>query len=93
MKRLIASIQAKINDLESIVTALNDNSIKEQSETEKSEPSSKVARAAIYRTCHETRLADPSLASGIYWIDPDGIGAGDDPISVYCDTTTGDDSI
>lgn len=42
-----------------------------------------------FRTCHEIRLEDPTLPSGMYWIDPDGNGIGDFPISVYCDMTKG----
>jgi hypothetical protein len=41
------------------------------------------------RTCKEARAADPSLSSGMYWIDPDGQGVGDDPIYVYCDMAKG----
>ena len=48
-----------------------------------------VWKSAIQRTCRETKAADPSLSSGMYWIDPDGQGIGDDPIYVYCDMTTG----
>ena len=46
-------------------------------------------RNAIFRTCKELHQADPSLNSGMYWIDPDGQGIGDDPIYVDCDMTTG----
>jgi hypothetical protein len=45
--------------------------------------------ASIQRTCREVRLANPSLTSGMHWIDPDGQGVGDDPIFVYCDMATG----
>ena len=48
-----------------------------------------MGKTAIYRTCRESRSADPSLSSGMYWIDPDGIGMGDDPIYVYCNMTSG----
>ena len=41
------------------------------------------------RTCRELRSADPTLTSGMHWIDPDGQGIGDDPIYVYCDMTKG----
>jgi hypothetical protein len=41
------------------------------------------------RTCHEIHDADPSLTSGMYWIDPDGQGVGEAPISVFCDMSTG----
>ncbi len=48
-----------------------------------------TGKSTIPRTCREAHLADPSLASGMHWIDPDGQGVGDDPIFVYCDMTTG----
>ena len=41
------------------------------------------------RTCRQVRDGDPSLTSGMYWIDPDGQGIGDGPIYVYCDMATG----
>ena len=41
------------------------------------------------KTCLEARTADPSLDSGMFWIDPDGQGMGDDPIYVYCNMTLG----
>ena len=44
---------------------------------------------AIFRTCRELHQGDPSLASGMYWIDPDGQGIGDDPIYVECDMSIG----
>ena len=46
-------------------------------------------QTAIYRTCHEARAADSSFKSGMYWIDPDGKGVGDEPIRVHCNMTTG----
>ena len=46
-------------------------------------------RSGIPRTCRELRAANPSLASGMQWIDPDGQGIGDDPIYVYCDMSSG----
>ncbi len=45
--------------------------------------------SAIPRTCRELKAMDPSFASGMQWIDPDGQGIGDDPIYVYCDMSTG----
>jgi hypothetical protein len=41
------------------------------------------------RTCKEIHSNDPSSPSGMYWIDPDGQGVGDDSIYVHCDMTTG----
>jgi hypothetical protein len=46
-------------------------------------------RSGIPRTCRELRASNPSLSSGMQWIDPDGQGIGDDPIYVYCDMSTG----
>jgi hypothetical protein len=46
-------------------------------------------KSIIPRTCHEAILGDPTLNSGMHWIDPDGQGVGDDPIYVYCDMTSG----
>ena len=46
-------------------------------------------KSGIPRTCRELRAANPSLASGLQWIDPDGQGIGDDPIFVYCDMSSG----
>ncbi len=49
-----------------------------------------VGKSSMFpRTCRELRAADPSLSSGMHWIDPDGQGVGDDPIYVYCDMTKG----
>ena len=48
-----------------------------------------TVQKSIHRSCHEMFVADRSLMSGYYWIDPDGNGAGDDPINVYCEKTTG----
>jgi hypothetical protein len=48
-----------------------------------------AVRSAILRTCQEIRAADPSASSGMYWIDPDGQGVGDDPIYVHCDMASG----
>ena len=43
------------------------------------------------RTCQEA--LDSGLPeyknSGMYWIDPDGLGIGDGAIYVFCDMTTG----
>ncbi len=46
-------------------------------------------KSGIPRTCRELRAANPSLSSGMQWIDPDGQGVGDDPIHVYCDMSSG----
>ncbi len=46
-------------------------------------------KSGIPRTCREFRAVNPSLASGMQFIDPDGQGIGDDPIYVFCDMSTG----
>jgi hypothetical protein len=46
-------------------------------------------KSGIPRTCRELRAANPSLSSGMQFIDPDGQGIGDDPIYVYCDMSSG----
>ena len=54
-----------------------------------SSTSSSVRGASIPRTCNEAQSGDPTLSSGMYWIDPDGQGIGDSPIYVYCDMAKG----
>ncbi len=46
-------------------------------------------KGVMPRSCHEVRMADPSLPTDVYWIDPDGQDVGDDPIQVNCDMSTG----
>ena len=41
------------------------------------------------KTCYDARASNPSLTSGMYWIDPDGQGRGDEPIYVYCNMSSG----
>ena len=41
------------------------------------------------RSCYEILVADPTVISDNYYIDPDGTGVGDDPVQVFCDMTTG----
>ncbi len=49
-----------------------------------------AGRSSLFpRTCREARAIDPSLGSGMHWIDPDGQGTGDEPIYVYCDMNKG----
>jgi hypothetical protein len=48
-----------------------------------------LQKLGSHRSCEEMRQLYPMLPSGIYDIDPDGSGAGDPPISVFCDIITG----
>ncbi len=79
LEEKVIRLESKVQQLES-VNALRGNIKSVDSLT---------GRSAISRTCREARLADPSLNSGMHWIDPDGQGVGDDPIYVHCDMTTG----
>jgi hypothetical protein len=88
-------LKAKIEQQDSILTDLLQNQRQTNEETKLfsknfflENPTSGKS-AAMPRTCRETRLSNPVLASGMYWIDPDGQGVGDDPISVYCDMASG----
>ena len=47
------------------------------------------SKGGMPRSCHEARLADPTLHTDVYWIDPDSKGVEDDPIQVNCDMSTG----
>ena len=83
VKRLeanVTTLETKVRHQESLLSA----HLKSQSQVQKH-----PRQVAIHRTCHETRAANASLASGMYWIDPDGRGVGDDPIHVFCDMKTG----
>lgn len=46
-------------------------------------------RAYVARTCDDIRANDPTLSSGMYYVDPDGQGVGDAAIYVYCNMETG----
>lgn len=43
----------------------------------------------VRRSCQEILSFNPTLPSGLYWIDPDGQGVGDAPLVVHCDMATG----
>ena len=86
VKRLEANVtllQTKVNEQESLLLVLKRQVGGVQLKIQ--EP----RQVAIHRTCHEVRVANSSLPSGMYWIDPDGQGVGDDPINVVCDMTSG----
>jgi hypothetical protein len=76
----VIRLESKVQQLESSLEALQEN---------RKSVNPLTGRSAIQRTCREAHLADPSLDSGMHWIDPDGQGVGDDPIYVHCDMTTG----
>ncbi|XP_046646354.1 uncharacterized protein LOC124336548 [Daphnia pulicaria] len=92
-------LEAKIQDQDRILTSLLEAAEHPVYTDSKLFPVKKeisiqsTGRSGIPRTCRELRAADPSLSSGMHWIDPDGQGVGDDPIYVYCDMTSGSTSI
>ena len=88
-------LEAKVNELEGKNVEL-EAKVKQlegkvrQLETRTVQPNQiSTVQKSIHRSCHEMFAADVFLISGFYWIDPDGNGAGDDPINVYCELTTG----
>jgi hypothetical protein len=95
LKEIVIQLKTKIGQQDSILTDLLQNRRQTNEEQKLISENSVLANpsngknAGMPRTCRETRLSNPALASGMYWIDPDGQGVGDDPISVYCDMTSG----
>ncbi len=88
-------LEVKIQDQERILTSLLEAAELPVSTDSKLFPINKeisiqsTGKSGIPRTCKELKAADPSISSGMHWIDPDGQGVGDDPIYVYCDMTSG----
>ncbi len=84
----VKQLEEKLQEHESLlITLRKEQSTKSVSKT--FELSRALRRNSIHRTCREIRAADPSLPSGMYWVDPDGDGIGDDSIHVYCNMTSG----
>lgn len=77
---LIQQQETAINNQPSAAINLHEASLNKQFATQ---------RNSIFRTCRELSQGDPSLTSGMYWIDPDGQGVGDDPIYVHCNMSSG----
>jgi hypothetical protein len=89
-------LEVKLQDQERILTSLLEAAELPVSTDSKLFPVNKkifiqsTGKIGIPRTCRELHAADPSLPSGMHWIDPDGQGVGDNPIYVYCDMTSGE---
>ncbi|XP_046633665.1 uncharacterized protein LOC124313039 [Daphnia pulicaria] len=94
----IISLKEQVQRLESVLLVDSTNNFKSRIAEDKT---SKVIGVSPYsaifspRTCLEAR--DSGLPefkeSGMYWIDPDGIGIGDGAIYVHCDMKTGTTSL
>ena len=96
LEKKVNGLEAKNMELETKVNNLVGKNVKLEGKVKQLEgkvetqpnPSSTVQKS-VHRSCHEMFAADVFLISGFYWIDPDGHGAGDDPINVYCEKNTG----
>ena len=94
-KEELAANVARLGKLESKVTRLEEIIVSQQNEITSNKLAlndlkSKMGKSVSFpRTCRELRASDPTVTSGMHWIDPDGQGIGDDPIYVYCDMTKG----
>ena len=94
MEEKVTQLETKLKEQETVLTYLLQATKLPTSATESKSIFNETAigsteRSGTPRTCRELRASDPSLSSGMHWIDPDGQGVGDDPINVYCDMTTG----
>ena len=58
-------------------------------ETLKTENDRKANDGRLFKSCDEHRLFRPADRCGTYRIDPDGVGVGEEPITVLCNMTTG----
>ena len=97
-KQLETKLETKLNQLKEKVTQLEAKNAELETKVQLQAPGSNNCETinkltaklnGIPRTCQDLRAADPSLPSGMHWIDPDGQSVGDSPIYVYCDMTTG----
>ena len=99
MKDLLAAKDTRLEELEVKVTRLEEKDLQhellikellKEREIVSAIDEQSVGRSVSFpRTCRELRASDPTLTSGMQWIDPDGQGVGDDPIFVYCDMAKG----
>ncbi|XP_046646370.1 uncharacterized protein LOC124336629 isoform X2 [Daphnia pulicaria] len=91
----VARLEAKVEQQESQIAALilkereKDQNSSTKKFTMSVELNQNYKRNAIFRTCQELLSSNPLLESGMYWIDPDGQGVGDDAIHVFCDMKSG----
>ena len=95
----LKELESNVKQLETKVTRLEEKERQQELQIEKLKKEREIGSAigkrsmgrsvSFPRTCRELRAADPTLTSGMHWIDPDGQGVGDDPIYVYCNMATG----
>ena len=80
LKKLLAEQNTVNNALKDSIKRL----LTEVADLRSSMKLSERAQSYMARTCHELMNADPTLESGLYYIDPDGWNTGDVPIQVHC---------
>ena len=91
----LEQLESKVTQLEGKVTRLEQKKqlqqellmekLKKDREISSSIGENSVGKSVFFpRICRELRASDPSLDSGMNWVNPDGQGVGDDPIYVYC---------
>ena len=82
MQQAVQRLNAQNEQLERQIVQLT-------AKSDEQHPHLNEGKAVLYRSCEELRSVDPQSGSGGYWIDPDGVAAGDPPIFVQCNMTTG----
>ncbi|XP_046645845.1 uncharacterized protein LOC124336186 [Daphnia pulicaria] len=87
----VIQLEATVEHQESLLIALQTEQSLTTTSGSRNIPS--AGKSSIARTCRDLRATDPSLPSGMYWIDPDGQGIGDDAIYVQCNMTSGSTSV
>ena len=94
LENKVLQLETKVNKLEAaevqLEHTLHSTLRNQRSNVAIESQSTENKESTVYRTCQELRSNDPLLPSGIHPIDPDGQGAGDGPIYVYCNMTTGE---
>ena len=93
LKEKIEILEAKVEGLSIALQDCNAACSKDKGTTftfqERTRTASDLVRRPVNpKTCLEARENDPTLKSGMYWIDPDG-QQGDSAIYVYCNMTSG----
>ena len=76
LKKIVARLEERLETLQA-------------EKMEQGKPPKVSSPTVVARSCEELRHSNDSVQSGMYWIDPDGHAAGDAPIYVACNMTTG----
>jgi hypothetical protein len=79
-------LEVNIQEQEMILTSLLQAAELPVSATGWKSSPNNAGKSGTPRTCRELHATDPSLPSGMQWIDQDGQGLGDDPIYTFIAT-------